>query len=366
MKAIAATLAALLLISMPAEAAECSLQLINMVPIAVTDNVMTLPVVINGSEQRFAFDTAAIASQIAPDAARDLKLPVTDAGPARITGSGAAALAASPMTHGTGASGVAGASLNAGDDVEIYDAAGRLFENFATVKNFQFGAMQNTDVPLQVTTFPPGQTAGLLNNELFERYDIDLNFHAARFAMFAPDHCRGDVLYWRAPGMAALPMLTRAHRIAVRVTVDGKDLTALIDTGAPRSEMKMDAAMRLFGIGPQSPGVTLKQAASTSDRDRYAYDFKTLSFGTVAIGSPHLLLTREILIRGANPNAPTGSLLRNGVEGEPEMVIGMDLLKLLHLYIAFGEHTLYVTQGPELDAGDKKALAVVSVTPFRP
>ena len=47
-------------------------------------------------------------------------------------------------------------------------------------------------------------------------------------------------------------------------------------------------------------------------------------------------------------------------------MIGTDLLKLLHLYIAFNERMVYVTQGSELPEGDAKALPVVAVTPFRP
>ena len=48
------------------------------------------------------------------------------------------------------------------------------------------------------------------------------------------------------------------------------------------------------------------------------------------------------------------------------MVIGMDMLKLLHLYIAMRERVLYVTQGPELAADAAGAQPVIPVTPFRP
>lgn len=367
MKTVATALAAFLLLDAPAWAADCSLQLLNTAPLSVTDNVMTVPVVLNGGEHRFAFDTAAIASQITLDSARSLGLPIeADTGPRRITGTGAAALAASSVGRVNAGSGIAGASINPDDAVEIYSKAGVPFERSGLVRDLKFGAMQNANIPLQITDFPPRGTDGLLNGGLFDRYDVDLNFHAARFNMFSSDHCRGQVLYWRAPGMAALPMLYRNNRITVHVNVDGRDLTAVIDTGAARSEMKMGDATRLFGIGPDSAGVALKQPASMNDRDRYSYDFKTLSFGSVAVGNPHLLLTRDILVRGANPNVPTGSLVRAKIEGEPSMVIGMDLLKLLHVYIAFGERTLYVTQGLELDAADKTALPVVPVTPFRP
>jgi hypothetical protein len=103
-------------------------------------------------------------------------------------------------------------------------------------------------------------------------------------------------------------------------------------------------------------------------QDLYAHGFKTLSFGTVAIGNPHVLLTRNtVLVQGADPNPRTGSLLRAGTtEGQPDMIIGMDVLKLTHLYIAMRERVLYVTQGPELALGDAGAQPVFPVTPFRP
>ena len=358
---------ALLLISSPAWAADCSLQLLNMVSLTVTDNVAVVPVAINGTEHRFAFDTAAVLSQMTPEAARELNLHVSSGAlPAKIAGTGAVAFAMSTKTGGASSELPGGASIDAPKAAEIYNAAGTRFGAAALVRDLQFGAMKNADVALQVTDFPPKGTAGLLNGALFDRYDIDLNFHASRFDMFSSNHCPGQVLYWRAPGVAALSMLYRDNRITVHVSVDGRDLTAAIDTGSSRSEMKMDAATRFFGIGPDSPGVILKQPAAARDRDRYSYEFKALSFGPVAVRNPHLLLTRDILVRGANPNAPTGSLIRGRIAGEPDMVIGTDLLKLLHVYIAFGERMLYVTQGPELAEGDKTALPTVPVTPFRP
>lgn len=48
------------------------------------------------------------------------------------------------------------------------------------------------------------------------------------------------------------------------------------------------------------------------------------------------------------------------------MIIGMDLLKLTHLYIALGERVLYVTQGSEVASDDAGAQPVMPVTPFRP
>ena len=178
--------------------------------------------------------------------------------------------------------------------------------------------------------------------------------------MFAPDHCKGQVLYWRAPGVAKLPFRYQNGRITVRASVDGKEMDAVIDTGSPRSEMQISDAGRLFGISASSPGVT--PAGDKLD----AYDFKTLSFGDVSLDNPHLVLTPATLVRGVDPGPQTGTLLRNNVPDQPALVICTDLLKLLHLSIAFNERMVYVTQGLELPEGDAKALPVVAVTPFRP
>ena len=71
---------------------------------------------------------------------------------------------------------------------------------------------------------------------------------------------------------------------------------------------------------------------------------------------------------GAGSGPQTGTLLRNvdHTSFRPELVIGSDLLKLLHVYIAFNERMVYVTQGPELPEGDTRAMPVVAVTPYRP
>ena len=104
------------------------------------------------------------------------------------------------------------------------------------------------------------------------------------------------------------------------------------------------------------------------DDGRYTCNFGILSFGSVSIRNPHLVLTHSVQFRGTSSGPETGTLLRNvdHTSAQPELMIGTDLLKLLHLYIAFNERMIYVTQGPELPEGDANALPVVTVTPFRP
>jgi len=350
----------------------CSLQLLDVVPLEVNNDQLTVPADVNGKTRVFQFDTAALTEQMTEASAEALGLhPATpnNGGP-QITGNFNEAFAKAStggfrvpeQDHA-----LAGSPLGGGG--QIYDSRGTAYDSIATVADFTMRTVQDKDVEFHISPLPPPGVDGVLSLGLFDRFDIDLNFSARRFNLFSKDHCAGKILYWRAPGVTALPFLTRDNRVFARVMLEGKELTAVIDTGSPISVLRFDAAARLFDISPDSPGVTLLGKHHDNERqDLYTHDFKTLSFGTVAIVNPHLMLTRNTtLVQGADPGPHTGSLLRNDAgQGQPDMIIGMDVLKLTHLYIATRERVLYVTQGPELASDAAGAQPVIPVTPFRP
>ena len=112
------------------------------------------------------------------------------------------------------------------------------------------------------------------------------------------------------------------------------------------------------------------QDSSYDPNAKLSGNLTVLGFGnSVLIHNPHVVLTHSVLVRGASSGPQTGTLIRNlgPTADQPELIIGTDLLKLLHLYIAFNERMVYVTQGSELPEGDARAMPVaVTVTPFRP
>ena len=351
-----------------ASADTCSLTLLNSVPLTVTDNVASVPASIGTKEKQFQIDTAAADNQMGKDALTEFGLTAINFAPAQIAGgAGSFSFGQSPGTVVDGTTigftqyGPVG-GLTSDNAVAIYDAKGTMFRSWADAGNFTLGSMRTDHLQFVVTDLPEPGSGGILSAGFFRHYDIDLNFWAHRFNMFASDHCKGQVLYWRAPGVAKLPFRFQNGRITVRVSVDAREMDAAIDTGSPRSEMQFDDADSLFYKNSLSSGVMLE------DDGLYAYDFSNLSFGSVLIYHPHLVLTHSVLLRGTNSGPQTGTLLRNvdHTSTQPSLVIGTDLLKMLHLYIAFDERMVYVTQGPELPEGDARALPVVTVTPFRP
>jgi hypothetical protein len=352
-----------------ASADTCSLTLLNSVPLTVTDNVASVPASVGTKEKQFQIDTAAPDNQMGKDAMTDFGLGAIDfVPPQNDSGPGSYSMGQMAGTNIDGAQigrimygSVGGAT--SGNAIAIYNARGTMFHSWADAEPFTLGSMRTDHLQFVVTDLPNPGSGGILSAEFFQKYDIDLNFWAHRFNIFAPDHCKGQVLYWRAPGVAKLPFRYQNGRITVRVSVDGKEMDAVINTGSPRSEMQFDDADSLFYRGPNYPGVI-----RASD-GLYTYNFNNLSFGSVLIYNPHLVLTHSVSFRGTNAGPQTGTLLRNvdHTSTQPALMIGTDLLKLLHIYIAFKERMVYVTQGSELPEGDVRALpGVVTVAPFRP
>jgi hypothetical protein len=366
-----ALLPTLLWLAWPAGAASaqsCGLALLNSVPITVNDNVIWVPASVGTKERLFQIDTAAADNQMGKDAMTDFGLGAVDFTPAQSGGAGGGF-----SFGGPGATDIDGSSkgftsvgsvggMTAGNAMAIYDARGDMFHSMTDAAPFTLGSMRTDHLQFVVTNFPLPGSGGILSAEFFTKYDIDLNFGAHRLNMFSSDHCKGQVLYWRAPGLATLPFRYQNGRITVRVTVDGREMDAAIDTGSLRSEMQFDDVDSLYYLNSKSAGVMRE------DDGHLGYNFSVLSFGSVSIYHPHLTLTHSALMRGANAGPQTGTLLRNigQTSMQPALTIGTDLLKMLHVYIAFNERMIYITQASELPVGDAKALPVVAVTPFRP
>jgi hypothetical protein len=79
---------------------------------------------------------------------------------------------------------------------------------------------------------------------------------------------------------------------------------------------------------------------------RYRYAFKTLTFEGVTVGNPNI----EILPNVMNRNADQSHKMNTNIERNsddvalPVVIVGMDVLAKLHLYFAFKERKLYITE----------------------
>jgi predicted aspartyl protease len=180
-------------------------------------------------------------------------------------------------------------------------------------------------------TIVGNDTLGILGPDILRRFDVDFDFAAGRMHLFSPDHCFGKVVYWTNTGYARIPMsLDREGHPTATIMLDGKELTAIIDTGSQNSVMPLDLAKRLFHIGAHDPALKSLGATIVNGSKRigsYHYPFKLLTLEGVQVANPDITIVEET---GLGDQAP-------------ELVLGIETLRQLHLYIAYGESALYVT-----------------------
>jgi predicted aspartyl protease len=214
----------------------------------------------------------------------------------------------------------------AGRSAEMFGGK-RLYE-YAMVDGFKLGELTATQWPFLVM---PDETttaaeSGTIAQDILRHYDVELDFLHAKLNLFSQDHCPGKVVYWTRDAVARVPMrIDNSGHIVIDVELDGKPLTAIVDSGVTRSVLRLEWARVAFRWTDTAP----KLAPAGSLGDSYRYSFRTLTFQDVSIANPDILLMSDDVSR----------LDRGG----PDLILGMGVLHELHVYIAYGEHALYLT-----------------------
>ena len=92
--------------------------------------------------------------------------------------------------------------------------------------------------------------AGLLGRDFISPFDLDIDLPQHRLSLYEVHGCGAAFLPWRTP-YAAIPAATpMGAALVVPVSVDGRSLRALIDTGASASLIVAPGIYRL-GLTPE-------------------------------------------------------------------------------------------------------------------
>ena len=273
-----------------------------------------IPVSINGIPKLFLLDTGGDVSGIGDEVAKELDLTEREA-----------------------------------PGVKMLDLYGHASNRFVSIDKFTVGRLTGEDIHLAVEPNPSfGQGTryvGIFAPDLMGRYDVEIDFGTYKMNYFSTDHCPGKVVYWPHSALAVLPFTFHKRHIRFTVKVDGKDLTAEMDTGSPNTSMRDEAARRLFDLTPETPGnIPLNQQGMVAAFGRV---FGTLDFEGVAVTNPHVIIMPN-LVGSKDPNNAqrTGDRARmmDDLDDRPDMLIGMDILRKLHFYIAFDESRIFITE----------------------
>jgi hypothetical protein len=185
--------------------------------------------------------------------------------------------------------------------------------------------------------------AGIIAPDFLQHFDVDFDFAVNKLNLISQDHCEGKVVYWHAPAVAVVPMqLDRGGHVTFRMVLDGRRVSAMIDTGASDTLLNLNVARQAFKIDANAPDLEkVGELQGGYTANIYRRRFKTLTVEGVTINEPMITLLPDLMSKGSE-SPRTGSLIREE-PGIPNLILGMPTLNKLHLYIAYQERKVYIT-----------------------
>jgi predicted aspartyl protease len=215
------------------------------------------------------------------------------------------------------------------EQAQIYGGTG--LNRYATVKDFTLGKLKASGISFLLI---PDEheiegADGLLGATILDYYDVDFDFAQAKMNLFLPHRCAGRVVYWTQDesAIATIPLDKEGGgHIRAEVEIEGQKIRATVDTGASMSVMDSETFMPKFGLTPQSPGM-VEYHVSNDPYPRYRYVFKELHLQGVTVKNAHITFISQ-------------KFSQDRAYG---MLLGMDILRELHLFIAYKERMYYIT-----------------------
>lgn len=201
-------------------------------------------------------------------------------------------------------------------------------DHYVTVKDFVIGRSHGKSFKFFVDDFSDPFEDGTLAPQILAAYDVDLDFAHGKLNLISPDHCPGQVTYWTKAPAAVIPIeIQGLTHIRIPVTIDGKEMKAVVDTGASTSFITMRAAKRYLGIDPKDPALKLRGNIPVNGMmgPVYNYPFQTLSFGDINVSNPRI------------------QMVADSVWDQTDLLLGIGILRQLHIYIAYKEKKMYIT-----------------------
>jgi hypothetical protein len=320
---------------------------VDLKPVAGTDQV-TVPVQINGTEKQFLLDIGTDHTEISAAAARDLKLPGANQ-------SNDALLNSSGYNIGGGGTTTSnfnnGASLNAA----MMDVGGsRSAQDYAQrvrVADFTIGDATGHNLQLIIANDKEMGLSepydGRMTGDFFARYDIEFDFAGKKLTFLTATNCsEKEIVHWPATVVATVPMTISGGKMKVPVSVQGRTIDAVINTGSAHTVMRHDIAESL-GLKAGAPDMVPDgDVRDGLGQPVYVHTFPQISFSGITATNVPVRIQTNSMVHPINRTPILGSRAQFAADPAskvPDLAIGMDVLHKLHIYAAFGENKLYMT-----------------------
>ncbi len=221
-----------------------------------------------------------------------------------------------------------GIPMEPGLTVRLLGAGGRVAGGIAMLRHFALGGIELRDQPIAIgPSFPTQggapQVDGILGADVLAHFDVEFDLPRARIVLWQVGPCAGDPAT-PAPGYDAVRLRrVRRSRMLLIASVDGRAVSALLDSGAQVSVIAPETAAYL-GVDPRRLG---RPAAGRGLDGRplpvWRLRFTSLRVGTQTVSDP--------LIDIAAVHLP-----------EEAMLLGDDWLGRHQVWLSYATNQLFV------------------------
>jgi predicted aspartyl protease len=287
----------------PGAEADCQLALVSKLAFNPGDTGLIVPVTLNGQPAKLTFDTGAATTVLDLAAVNRIGLPhMHDQDKETWIGT---------------VSGIGGAKTAMGVTATTVDIGG------LKGKNYNFLA---ADLGFRLSD-------GILSIDLISQYDVDLDYPENQVVLYRPNgDCSAPAAFLNSP-LYSTPMIPLGSDRRPRITVQvaGKDVTAMIDTGAYRSAIFRRAAARLgLDMASLARDPHYKTAGVGPNQvDTVRHVFEPITVGDLTFDHMNVDILDE-----------------HGSDDNVEMVLGRDFQRTVHVWISYSSGTLIMQYPP--------------------
>jgi clan AA aspartic protease (TIGR02281 family) len=292
----------------------CKIGEVAEIPVKIFNNRISIDAQINGQAVKVSVDTGATSTFLWEDEARRIGLP----------------LATEERAHFAGVGGEA-------------RVMGTL------IKRFQMGSFIGENLRLAVFRNDKSQQSNalalVLGDDFFSKFTTEFDLAHDVIRLLRPEGCQSNQMaYWsHTYSLAQLARLDPEHpRIQTSVIVNGKNVTAILDSGARTSIIGLNYAESV-GVAP-GKGDTVRAGYATGIAGRtievWMGTFESFSIGDESMHNVRLGIADMF---AADAYEELGTRFHHNIEGAPNMLVGCDFFLSHRLVVLPKEHAMLFT-----------------------
>lgn len=234
----------------------------------------------------------------------------------------------------------------------ITDVSGRSAKYTVKAKLMTFGHFKVANVPfIAVDAWKESANGidGSFGAAFLAAYDVEFDFAHGKMNLFEQNEACGDRIEYWSDELVTIPFkLDASTHIVIPVTLDGKQLTAMIDTGAPRTTLLSSAANRLFDRDlpdGSKEGSHTVGGFNGGSLATYRSHFGKLEVGGIAFNNVDIQIMQDRMssfYRHDKSDFATVEIEENQ-QMKADLILGLTELSKLRLLIAYSQNKIYAT-----------------------